>query len=245
MSFEFVILLALGAVAGGFINGLAGFGTALFALGFWLQIMSPIQAVFIVLAMSILSGIQGLIIVAHAINWPRLMRFLLPGLIGIPIGVKLLALVDPTHLKLVIALFLIIYGGFFTFRKGLPSITRRTPVIDGSIGFAGGVLGGMAGLSGALPTMWCALRPWAKAETRALLQPYNIAIQVIALALVILGGSVTRETLTYTAIATPFTFAAAQVGLMLFKCLTDTQFRTLLIVMLFLSGIILMLRELL
>ena len=59
----FLALLGAGAIAGGFINGLAGFGTALFSLGFWLQIMPPQQAVALVLAMSVLSGIQGLILV--------------------------------------------------------------------------------------------------------------------------------------------------------------------------------------
>lgn len=42
---EFYVYLVTGAIAGGFINGLAGFGTALFALGFWLQILPPEQAV--------------------------------------------------------------------------------------------------------------------------------------------------------------------------------------------------------
>ena len=44
MSIEFYLYLIAGALAGGFINGLAGFGTALFALSFWLQILEPGQA---------------------------------------------------------------------------------------------------------------------------------------------------------------------------------------------------------
>ena len=58
MSTEFLVNLAFGAAAGGFINGLAGFGTALFALGFWLQIMPPAQAVSVVVIVSIISGLQ-------------------------------------------------------------------------------------------------------------------------------------------------------------------------------------------
>jgi len=59
LPYEYFIYLALGAAAGGFINGLAGFGTALLALGFWLQIMSPIAAVSTSLIMSVVSGPQG------------------------------------------------------------------------------------------------------------------------------------------------------------------------------------------
>ena len=59
MSTGFYMFLALGAACGGFVNGLAGFGTALFALGFWLHIMPPMQAVAISLAVSISTGVQG------------------------------------------------------------------------------------------------------------------------------------------------------------------------------------------
>jgi uncharacterized membrane protein YfcA len=237
MSLDFIILLALGAIAGGFINGLAGFG-------FWLQIMQPVQAVLVVLVMAVLSGIQGAILVRKSIRWPRLGRFLLPAIIGIPIGTALVVWIDPTLLKLVIAAFLILYGLFFAFRRELPAITRPTPVIDGTIGFAGGVLGGLAGLSGALPTMWCAMRPWPKAEQRAVLQPYNLAVQTIAILVFLVQGAFDRETLVILAVATPFTFAAAQVGLHVFKRMGDAQFRRLLIVLMLASGLILMAREL-
>lgn len=45
----FYICLFMGAFLGGFVNGLAGFGTALFALGWFLQIMEPPAAVAVVL----------------------------------------------------------------------------------------------------------------------------------------------------------------------------------------------------
>jgi hypothetical protein len=38
-------LLFAGALAGGFVSGLAGFGTALMALGIWLYLMPPSLAV--------------------------------------------------------------------------------------------------------------------------------------------------------------------------------------------------------
>ena len=48
-------------------------------------------------------------------------------------------------------------------------------------GFAGGVLGSVAGLSGALPTIWSSLHGWNKYEQRALLQPFNVIILGIVL----------------------------------------------------------------
>lgn len=232
-------------MAGGFVNGLAGFGTALFALGFWLQIMPPVQAVLTVLVVSVLSGVQGVVLVRRSIRWPRLGRFAVPALVGIPIGTALVTWIDPATLKRVIAAFLVLYGLFFAFRRDLPALTRPTPVIDGTVGFAGGVLGGLAGLSGALPTMWCAMRPWPKAEQRAVLQPYNLAVQLVAIALFALQGVFDRETVLILAVATPFTMIAAQAGLAVFKRMDDDRFRRLLILMMLASGALLMARELL
>lgn len=52
-----VLLLILGAAAGGFINGLAGFGTALMSQGIWLEVMPPEKAVAIVALMSVVNGV--------------------------------------------------------------------------------------------------------------------------------------------------------------------------------------------
>ena len=89
MSVEDIMFVVLGAAAGGFINGLAGTGTALFAMGFYLVVLEPASAVAIISLMSVLTGLQGLWVVRTEIGnvRPRLLRFLLPGLIGVPIGV--------------------------------------------------------------------------------------------------------------------------------------------------------------
>ncbi len=246
MTVEFAVFLVFGAAAGGLINGFAGFGTALFALGFWLQIMPPVQAVSIVVVMSVASGIQGLWLVRRSIaDQPRrLARFLLPGLIGIPAGVALLSVLDPKILKLVIAGFLILYGGFFTFRRSLPRLEQPTPVIDGLVGLLGGILGGAASLSGALPTMWCAMRAWPKSETRAVLQPYNVTVLGVAMLIFAYKGAYSWDSIKLIAIALPVTMIAAQLGISAFKRLSDDQFRRIIILMMLVSGTILLVREL-
>jgi len=240
---QFIAFLMIGAAAGGFISGLAGFGTALFALGWWLQVMPPQQAVAVILVMSVVSSVQGLIHVRKSIEWPRLSWFLVPGLLGIPIGLQILERINADHLKLVVALFMLAYGGFFSLRKDLPSLTKKTPIIDMTIGFAGGVLGAIAGLSGALPTMWLSMRDWAKEQIRAVLQPYNITILGVSAVALAFDGAYDRATLLTTLIALPVTMIAAQIGIWTFARLSDNQFRRLLIAMLLLSGAILLAKE--
>ncbi len=246
MTTGFIAALLVGALAGGFINGLAGFGTALLSLGVWLQILPPQQAVSVVVVMSVISGLQGVWIVRDHIqdNPRRLARFLLPALIGVPLGLMLLSSISTFALKLTIAAFMILYGGFFTLRRSLPRFSRPTPLTDSVVGFLGGVLGGAASLSGALPTMWCAMRPWTKGETRAVLQPFNVVVLGLTMSLLAWQGNYDRETLILILLALPATMIGAQLGIRVFHHLDDNGFRRLLIGLLFASGILICLREL-
>jgi uncharacterized membrane protein YfcA len=246
MTPEFLTFLLLGAAAGGLINGFAGFGTALFTLGFWLHIMTPVQAVSMVVVTSVASGVQGLWLVRQSIAGQpfRLARFLIPALFGIPVGVALLSVLDPKVLKLTIAGFLILYGSFFTFRKSLPRLERRMLAGDVIVGFLGGLLGGAASLSGALPTIWCALRPWSKSETRAVLQPFNVTVLTIAILLFALNGMYSWHILELLAIALPTTLISSQLGIAAFKRLTDDQFRRVIILLMLVSGVVLLFGEL-
>lgn len=247
MDLHFVLLLGLGAIVGGFINGLAGFGTALLALGLWLQIMPPQQAVAVIVMVSIVVGVQGIWIVRQSLKAhpKRLMIFLLPAMVGVPLGIEFLSLIDAAILKIGIAMFLLLYGSFFILRRNLPRFGRPTPVIDAAIGFLSGVLGGAASLSGALPTMWCAMRPWSKQETRAVLQPFNVAVLLLTATVLAWRGAYTGDTLMILAVVLPITMVSAQIGIFVFQRLTDLQFRKLLIVLMFLSGTLLSLQELL
>lgn len=247
ITLAWALTVIAGAAAGGLINGLAGFGTALFALGFLLNVLSPVQAVAVVVVLSVTSGLQGLWLVRHEIgaNPRRLARFLIPALAGIPLGVLALSLVDARTLKLGVGGFLILYGGYFTARSTLPRIEHATPRIDMVVGFAGGWLGGAASLSGAVPTMWCSMRAWPKSETRAVLQPFNVVVLGLTALILAWRGAYTSEVLWALVLAIPTALVAAQIGISLFKRLTDDLFRRLLIAMCLLSGTILMARELL
>lgn len=243
MDTEFLIYLAIGSIASGFVNGLAGLGTALFALGWWLQVMTLLEAVATILIMSVVSGVQGMLLVWRSINWRHLSRFLLPALLGIPIGLYLLSYINATILTTLVACFLITYGGFFTLRRHLPHLTRETPLLDAFVGFCGGVLGAVGGMSGALPTMLCAMRPWPKMQQRAILQPFNFIILGLSTIMVAFNGGYPPATLKIVAVSFPVTMLASFAGIAVYRRLNDHQFRKLLIFMMLLSGILLLIKE--
>ncbi|MEO0370835.1 MAG: sulfite exporter TauE/SafE family protein [Pseudomonadota bacterium] len=234
-----ITFLILGAAAGGFINGLSGSGTALFALGFFLLVLDPITSVAIVALLAVLAGLQGMWVVrAEIFTKPsRLARFILPGLIGVPLGIALLSIIEASLLRYTIAALLIVFGAYFGFRSALPKFSRRTPWLDSGIGLTGGVLGGSAGLSGALPMLWLSLRPWPKAETRAVLQPYNMAVLCTTVALLFAKGAYDATAAKALMITIPAGLVATQIGIFVFKRLSDTGFRRLLILLNLVMGL--------
>ena len=64
MSVDAIVVISIGAAFGGLVNGLAGFGTGLFALGWWLVVLPPKSAVALVVVLSLVSGVQGVFAVS-------------------------------------------------------------------------------------------------------------------------------------------------------------------------------------
>ena len=235
---DVLIFIFAGALMGGFINGLASFGTALFTLGFWLQIMPPLQAVSMILVVSIITGIQGFWVVRKTVfQYPkRISRYVLPSFFGIPLGIYSLSYIDAEILKLIIGLFMISYGIYIFVTRKLPTLAKQYALADGVIGFIGGFLGGLASLSGAVPSIWLSLHNWPKAEIRSVLQVFNLTVLSITCISLAIADTYTMQSVKILAMAIPVSIIGAQIGLFCFKLLNDTQFRITLISLMFISG---------
>jgi len=239
VSTTFIVILALGATAGGFVNGLAGTGTALFSLGLYLMVLPPITAVAVVAVLAVLAGVPGVWIVRSEIkeNKLKLLQFALPGLLGVPLGVMFLDSIDSETLRLSIAALLILYGGYFSFRAVLPAIETSMPKVDASVGLIGGILGGLASVSGAIPVMWLSMRPWTKGQIRAVLQPFNMLILSVTVTLLFFKGAYDATAVNALVITLPIALLASQVGIAVFKRLSDMSFRRLLVGLSLLMGV--------
>lgn len=242
MTVEFIILLLLGAATGGFINGLAGFGTALLSLGIWLQILPTQQAVAMAAMMSVISGTQSLWIIRTELRcgFKRLPYFILPALIGIPVGVQILKIISSDFLKLLIAILMILYSLFFLLKTKFSIINAPLPIVHFLVGFIGGILGSAASLSGVIPTMWCTLQTWSKSEISAILRPYNVVILSLSTLSFIIKGYYSINTIILIVIVFPVTIIFSKIGITAYKKLNNEQFRNILVSILLSFGIILM-----
>jgi uncharacterized membrane protein YfcA len=163
-------VLFLGALAGGFVSGLAGFGTGLVALGIWLYVLPPSIAVTLVVICSIIAQTWTLPAIWRSIDLKLVWPFLIGGLAGVPLGTMLIAHADPRGFKLSVGVLLLVFPTALYFNRASVALSFGGRVADAAIGFAGGILGALAGLSGPIPTLWASVRGWDKDERRGVFQ---------------------------------------------------------------------------
>ncbi len=231
------IFILAGALAGGYVSGLTGFGTGLTALTLWLQVVPPVVAAPLVVTCSIISQVQTLPAIWHAIVWRRVLPFILGGLVGVPMGTALLTFVSLQAFKLFVGCLLTVYCGFMLLRRSAPSVTWGGPAADGVVGLGGGILGGLAGLSGPLPTIWASLRGWGKDEKRGVFQTFNLSILLFAAASQAFSGFMTLEIGRLTLVALPGTLLGAWLGRKTYNRLGDGRFNQIVLGLLLLSGV--------
>ncbi|NQV82372.1 MAG: sulfite exporter TauE/SafE family protein [Rhodospirillales bacterium] len=231
------ILILAGAFAGGYVNGLTGFGTGLTALVFWLYVAPPTIAAPLVVLCSIIAQIQTLPAIWHAIVWRQVLPFVLGGLVGVPFGTALLSLVSVQAFKLVIGCLLIVYCSFMLLKRSPPTVTWGGKFMDAVVGLSGGILGGLAGLSGVLPTVWASLKGWGKDEKRSVFQTFNFSILLFASASQALSGYMTTEVGRLTMVALPGTLLGVWLGRKTYNRLGDGRFNQVVLVLLLLSGV--------
>ena len=230
------LIVLAGALLGGFVNGLAGFGTGLVALGLWLHVVDPVLAAPLVVICSVAAQLLSLLSIRPAFNLHRIYPFLLGGILGVPIGVMALNHIEVGSFRAGVGVFLVLYCAFTLASRRLPVFDRGGKPADGAVGLAGGILGGAAGLSGALPTVWCGLKGWGKTEQRAVYQPFNLAILSWALIAQAQQGFITAEVGRLALICLPGTVLGVWLGVKAFGRIDDRQFRLIILWLLLASG---------
>jgi uncharacterized membrane protein YfcA len=239
-----IAFVVAGALTAGFVNGLSGTGYSLVALGFWLHAMSPITSVPLAALCSLGGHVQSLPRIWRGVIWSRLWPFLATGVIGVPVGTTLLRHIQVQPLKLGVGLLLVFYCSWMAFVRRPPIVTGGGRLADAAIGIVGGVMGGMASLSGPAPTIWSQLRGWDMHEQRGVNQPFNMSILILALVSSAVAGFLDRTFLIWAVLAFPSTLIGARVGLLLYKRINDRQFRRIILSLLTASGITLIISAL-
>jgi uncharacterized membrane protein YfcA len=240
VTLEILVYLWVGAFFGAFAVGGAGFAFALAASAVWLHVLDPIHTTILAVASGVVLHGGSVWSMRKSIEPRRLSPFLIGGLLGIPVGLYVLTRTDPQAIKLALGLFLAGYGLYVLLTPRLPIITAGGRVADAGIGFVGGVLGGIGGYSGVLPTIWAQLRGWPKEVGRAVYQPFILVAQIATLILV---GVVALDAfgLVLMIASLPALLAGAWLGWHVYGRLDERRFRQMLAALLVASGATLLL----
>ena len=237
-----VALIVAGAFVSAIVNGMTGFGTALVGLPFWLRAVEPPLAALLASACSVMGHLTTFRSIWRTVDWRRLWPMLIFGLIGIYIGVQFLPLISRHQriFKLAVGVLLVAYCAFKLFAAHRMRLVARRSLTERSwealLGLAGGVLGGIAGLSGVLPTVWASLKGWTKEEQRAVFQGFNFTL--LAAMLVVSWNQGLMEPRFYIAafLAAPATVGGALLGMRLYKRFDDVRFQRIVLGLLLASG---------
>lgn len=234
------LIVALGAVVAGFVQGLSGFAFGLVSMSFWAWSLEPRLAA----VLAVFGGLTGQIIAAVSVrrgfDKVRLAPFVLGGLVGVPIGVWLLPHLDMAWFKTILGLLLAAWCPTMLMAHSLPRLSHVGRWADAVAGLSGGVMGGLGGFTGALPTLWCTLRGMDKDVQRSVIQNFNLSMLMVTMASYLATGLVTRDMLPLFAVVAPAMLVPTLLGTRVYIGISEARFRQIVLGLLTLSGLALL-----
>ncbi len=239
MTTAMLVMVATCFVAA-FASGMAGFAFNLIAASILFHWLPPQQTAPVLVLGSFLIQLGTIRAVLPAMRWAVLRPYVIGGVLGTPFGVVVLKVTSAEAITVGIGALLVVYAGYTLARialKRAPHAFTTGPLPDAGIGFAGGVLGGIGGFSGALPAMWGDLKGLRKDEARAIFQPFIIAMQALAAIGLLAGGFFTADSAIMLLACLPALAAGAWLGVRAYGLIPAEGFRLVLLTLLLLSGL--------
>ncbi|MBX3620840.1 MAG: sulfite exporter TauE/SafE family protein [Rhizobacter sp.] len=230
-------LLVGGAMVAGFVQGLSGFAFSMVAMSIWVWGVEPHVAAVMAVFGGLCGQLFSAITVRRGLSLAVLMPFLLGGAVGIPLGVMVLPHLDAAMFKLILGVLLVVCCPTMLAAQRLPRVAGRARAGDALAGLAGGVMGGIGGFTGVVPSLWSTLRGWGKDQQRSVIQNFNLAALSVTMAAYLATGVVTRPMLPLMAMVAPALLIPSWLGSKLYARLSETGFRRVVLGLLTASGV--------
>lgn len=215
-------LVAVMAVAA-FARGYSGFGAPALVVTGGSLVVAPHQLVPLILMLDVVASVAQLRGVLDDIAWRRLGMLLLGSLIGTPLGVEALGLIEPNTARIMVALYVI--GISMALLRGW---RLQRPVGDVGmiiLGFLCGFITGLIAMGGMIVATFMTADGTKPAAMRATLIAYFLPLDGFAVLLFAREGVYTQDGLTAVLVALPILAAGVWLGGRHFLAATPDEFR--------------------
>lgn len=229
--------MAIGALlVAAFIRGTTGFGFSLVFTPFMILIMEPKAVIPVNLILASLSNIMVVASSFRSINFRRLLPMTVTSLLGVPLGVFIIAVISATILKILIGGITVFFAILLIFRL-TPHFAneRRASCIAGLVS---GILNASTSLGGPPIVLFMHNQSWQKEEIHPSLSAFfliNTGASLIGLSI---SGMVTPDILLTAASFTPVLVIGVYLGMWAFKHVNESFFRILSVVVVVSTGIL-------
>jgi len=222
LSDSLVLLIVI--LVASLIQGTAGFGFGLFAMGILTAMMPVTDAAVIVAILGLVTTTVNVWTVRREIPWQELWPVLVTAVPATALGVYLLKTLDAQILRSAVAV-MIFAGCAVTLWS--PHKTRLHKAMPWAYlsGAVGGVFGGGINMGGPPVVLYSLLRGWDKGVAKALMSSYFFVTSVIRVAGQILSGLATPALIRQALLLTIPTLIACFFGTWLFSRMSNRVFR--------------------
>jgi len=224
-----VIAVAVALVAGT-VRGITGFGYALIVISGLTLVAVPIEVVPLATLLDLLAGIHMIPRVWRDVHWSGARWLGLGALIGIPLGISVLVVLDPDAMRLGISVAILISVVLIAKGVTLRSVPGRSMVF--LTGGLSGFLSGSGGIPGPPVILLYLSSPLPIATTRATTVAFFLLVDTVALIGMASQDLVTMDKLLRAAVLLPVTAIGITVGSRLFHIATPTHVKNLSLVLL-------------
>ena len=234
----YLLILLSGAFLGAFVQGATGFGSGLLINAFWLHIMEPTHAIPLNVVTSLFISGVPIYKLRKKLDFSKLKQFAIFGVIGIPIGMYLLVISDPSKLKFSIGILLVIYA-VLMLKISSFSINVNNKSINNLVGFISGVIGGLTALLGIIPVAWFSVQRLPKNTKRGTYEPFIFITSIAAIISFGFAGLYKIEMIFDLLKIIPALLVGSWLGIKIYNKINDNLFRKVVLGLILLSGLFL------
>lgn len=229
-------LLIIGIMtAAGIIQGVTGFGSALFGMPFLAQLLTAKMATPLFALAAIFAELVGIIRYRKSLTIHAVWRVAVAAIIGIPLGVFGVSLIDERVVLTILGIVIFSYASYRLLTPKMPHL--ENPNWAYPFGLAAGLLSGAYNTGGPGYVVYGTTQGWTPDTFRANLQGLFIIGSVVGLLSHFLKGNFNDRVLYLWLYATPAFIGGLFIGYLLNRYISPIFFTKLVLVMLVLVGL--------